>query len=475
MGSECWGNLPSMRTIEDLRTIAAAGESESVEFKKTTGLRKEAAQTACAMLNGRGGSVFFGIGPAGELVGQQVGAQTIEDISKAIEDIDPPPSRLGITTTPIGPDRAVIEVRVDARGPLAPYSIKGRAYARVGNTTVELSRENYNRMLLERLHAEERWENTVADGWNLDDLDQSEIVRCVEDGIRRGRIDDPGTRETGELLRGLGLLRSDRPIRAAAVLFGRSGRVEERLAQCLLRVARFRGVDKSEFLDSRMYHGNAFRLLRLGERFLRESLPIAARILPGVFERLDDPLYPLEALREALVNAICHRDYAIGGGSIALAIYDDRLEVTSSGTLHFGLTPEALFEHHESLPWNPIIARAFQRRGLFENWGRGTIQMARAMERAGLPRPEFEESGGCLIVRFRSRPPAQVRTSAVLSDRQARILAALRGSPLALRYLKDLVPGAEWELKQDLATLKGLGLVDTHGHGRGAYWEIRPR
>jgi predicted HTH transcriptional regulator len=110
------------------------------------------------------------------------------------------------------------------------------------------------------------------------------------------------------------------------------------------------------------------------ERFLRDNLPIAGRVLPNLFEREDDPLYPPVALREALANAFCHREYAIGGGSVAVAIYDDRLEITSSGNLHFGLTVDALFQAHESLPWNPLIARVFYRRGFIEQWGRGTIQ-----------------------------------------------------------------------------------------------------
>lgn len=92
---------------------------------------------------------------------------------------------------------------------------------------------------------------------------------------------------------------------------------------------------------------------------------------PGDIERIDDPLYPPVELREALANAFCHRDYSIGGGSISLSVFDDRLEITSTGTLHFGLTPEALYLPHESLPWNPLIARVFYRRGIIEAWGRG--------------------------------------------------------------------------------------------------------
>ena len=79
---------------------------------------------------------------------------------------------------------------------------------------------------------------------------------------------------------------------------------------------------------------------------------------------MDESLYPPVAVREALANGFCHRDYSIGGASVGVALFDDRLEVTSSGTLHLGLTPEALFGPHESPPWNPIIAAVFYRRCL---------------------------------------------------------------------------------------------------------------
>ncbi len=109
------------------------------------------------------------------------------------------------------------------------------------------------------------------------------------------------------------------------------------MTQCLLRVARFSGADRSEFLDNRQFRGNAFTLLAHAERFLRERLPIAGRITSDSFTRIDEPIYPPAALREALANAICHRDYTSGGGSISIGIYDDRLEITSTSSLHFGL------------------------------------------------------------------------------------------------------------------------------------------
>ena len=154
-------------------------------------------------------------------------------------------------------------------------------------------------------------------------------------------------------------------------------------------------------LDNRQFNGNAFALLAHAERFLRDTLPIAGRFEPDRFERIDEPLYPPLATREALANALCHRDYSIGGGSIGVAVYDDRLEVTSAGSLHFGLTPEELFAPHESRPWNPLIARTFHRRGIIEEWGSGTLKMAELTSSAGLPIPEIEDDGGCVTVRFR--------------------------------------------------------------------------
>lgn len=190
---------------------------------------------------------------------------------------------------------------------------------------------------------------------------------------------------------------------------------------------------------------------------------------------MDEPLYPPLAVREALANAFCHRDYAIGGGSVGVAVYDDRLEVTSSGTLHFGLTPEVLFRPHESLPWNPLIANVFFRRGIIESWGRGTIKMAEIAASAGLPRPEIEDAGGCVTVRFRPTryvPPQRVARN--LTERQQTILAVLdaAGGSLALREILDRLGEAvgERQVREDLTTLRILGLASSSGHGRGARW-----
>lgn len=465
-------------SLDQIQAWVAGGESETLEFKRSTGEIRTGMQTLCTMLNHRGGRVLFGVEADGRIIGQQVTDHTIEQVAQEIKEIDPPVFPT-IDRAVVGNGLEVIVLTV-MQGPGQPYTCKGKAYRRVGNTSPVLSRDEYNRMLLERLHGEYRWENTPLPGWSVNDLDTTEVIRTLEEAIRRGRMEDPGTRDPSEILRGLGLLRAGQLLRAAPVLFGRAERVEAELSQCLLRVARFRGRDRTEFLDNRQFHGNLFDLLLRAERFLRENLPVAGRITPGLFARVDDPLYPPAALREALANAFCHRDYAIGGGSVAVAIYEDRLEITSSGGLHFGLTPGALLKPHESLPWNPLIARVLYRRGIIEAWGRGTLKMSELVGQAGLPAPQIEEVGGGVTVRFRPasyQPPQRVARE--LTDRQRHILTLLEkhGYGLALREVRAKLPGqpAEWEVKQDLTLLRSLQLISTRGRGRGAYWWLSSR
>ena len=338
-------------TPEYIASLAASGESETLEFKATTGTRREAAMTVCAFLNQNGGQVLFGVTGAGVVAGQQVSERTIEELSAELGRIEPPAFPT-VDRVPVGGGREVIVVNT-SQGASRPYTYRGSAYRRVGNTTLAMSADEYNRMLFERMHSEQRWENQPTVGWSVDDLDLAEIRRTVTEAVRRGRLEEPVSGEPSDLLRGLGLLRDGVLLRAAAVLFGSAERLEFEMPQCLLRVARFRGTDRMEFLDNRQFNGNAFTLLANAERFLRATLPIAGRFEQDRFERIDEPLYPPLATREALANALCHRDYSIGGGSVGIAIYDDRLEVTSSGSLHFGLTPEKLFAPHESRPWKP--------------------------------------------------------------------------------------------------------------------------
>lgn len=459
---------------EYIQSLISPGESETLEFKRTIAERREVAKSVCAMANQRGGRVVIGVNPDGQIVGQQVGDRTIEHLSQELGAIDPPvlPS---IDRIDLGNGLEALAVKVDA-GYSKPYSYRNVAYLRAGNTNRVLSRSEYDRLIIEHAHGERRWENEPAAGWTIDRIDSGELVRTVREAIRRGRLENPATEELSELLRGLGLLRDGQLLRAGAVLFGRTECLEVDYPQCMLRVAKFRGRDRSEFLDNRQFYGNAFSLLRSAERFLIDNLPIAGRITSESFERVDTPLYPTEALREALANAFCHKDYSIGGGSVAVAIYDDRLEITSSWTLHFGLTVATLFEPHESLPWNPLIARSFHRRGIIETWGRGIAKMAELATGAGLPEPGIEEIAGCVTVRFapsRYVPPQRIGHN--LTERQRAVLKVINGAGAHGLAFGDIAPQLDLTrkpLQNELNVLRSLNLVFVQGRGRGARWYL---
>jgi ATP-dependent DNA helicase RecG len=454
----------------------ALGESETQEFRRSTANLERGTETICGMLNRQGGRVLYGVRPNGDIEGQQTSDRTLEKITGELGETEPPifPE---VERLMLDSGQEVLSVSV-SRGTQRPYAYKGRAFLRVGNSTKEMSREEYNALLFERLHAVQRWENEVAAGWTVEQLDRTEITRTLEEAIRRGRVEEPGTRDTFEVLRGLSLTKGDQLLRAAVVLFGKDELMPVEYPQCFLRLARFRGTDRNEFLDNKQVHGHAFELMRRAERFLIDNLPIAGRVVPGLFERQDDPLYPLEALREALANAFCHRDYSLGGGSVAVGIYDDRLEITSTGGLHFGLTPDDLWGPHESQPWNPLVAGAFYRRGIIEQWGRGTLKIAALTEKAGLPRPDINAVAGAVTVRFLpSRYVAPQRTQLDLSAEQQTILQTLGNSPrpLSLHEFKPYLPDlSEWRLKQDLQMLKKSGLIDTSGRARTARWFLTP-
>ena len=346
--------------------------------------------------------------------------------------------------------------------------------------------DQYSQMLLERTHRDQRWENQIATNCTIKDLDVAEIQRVVDAAVQKGRLDSIEPRNPDDWLTGLGLCTEGMLYRATAVLFGKDEHVQTHYPQCLLRVARFDGVKiTDEFLDNRQFRGNIFKLFYKAEQFIRESLPIAGKFESGSFERIDEPLFPLKAIREALANAFCHRDYSIWGGSVGVAIFDDRLEISSSGSLHFDLTPEKLFAPHESLLWNPLIAHCFYRRGIIEEWGTGTIKIARLLSSAGLPGPEIEDGAGRVVVRFRHNHSNLTRHWKSISglDKQTVFQRREYAVTMILLHANEGLSFSEIQkrlsakisprqLRNTLDELRGRGAVSLTGRGKHARWRI---
>ena len=468
-------------SVEMVRAFAAAGESATLEFKKSTAEKERACRTLCAFANGHGGRVLFGITPAGKVVGQTVTDRTLEELAQEFQGFEPPlfPSVERVSID----DGCEVLVLTAPRAARAPVAFRGVAYERVLNTTRTMPRETYQRLLLEEMHATERWENRPAADWDVSRLDRREMVLTLEESIRRGRVDDPGTREPLEILRGLGLLvDGDKVSRAAVVLFCADDAPLPDFSQLLLKVARFKGTTRDEFLDNRQFHGNAFALMRRAERFLIDSLPVASRIVPGRMEREDTPLLPVEALREALANAFVHRDYSVGGGSVNVALYEDRLEIISIGDLHFGLTPEALFREHESKPWNPMIARTFYRRGIIETWGRGTLKIARVMQERGLEPPAVAVRQGAVVITFvlpalvktPEKSQTQEKTQEKTREKTAAAILRMLGEQpeMSIAELAERLGKVPSTIERAIRKLRESGRLQRIGPDKGGHWQV---
>lgn len=219
---------------------------------------------------------------------------------------------------------------------------------------------------------------------------------------------------------------------AAVVLYAKD--VEPDYSQCLIRMTRYRGINKlANFMDSKHVYGNAFRILSEANYFTMRHLPVASFFESDKFERIDKPALPVMAVREALINAISHRNYTNRSASISFAIFDDRLEIWNNGTLPPELKLKDLRKSHESYPRNKRISKIFYSRGWVEKAGIGTLRMIEDCKKLGVPEPKFEEYSSGFAVIFRFKEPIgghKIVKQLELTSRQREILNLLEKSQL---------------------------------------------
>ena len=177
--------------------------------------------------------------------------------------------------------------------------------------------------------------------------------------------------------------------------------------------------------------------------------------------------YPLEAVREAIVNAVCHRNY-LSTAHIQVRLYDDRLEIWNPGGLPAPLTPADLLRDHDSIPRNPKIAAAFFFAGLVEQWGTGTIRMAAALKEAGHSEPEFDvKTVGRFRVILRQGPTVKARLEELgLNNRQLQLMAYVREhGRVTNRAYRELTGLSDEAARKEIAGLLDLGLLEQIGKG----------
>jgi len=472
--------------LADVQQLAARGESETLELKKSTAELRRAGETLCGFLNGSGGQVLIGVTPKGRVAGQQVSDATLRDIAAMLGRLEPS-AGIEVERVDAGRGLEVLVMRAPSSREHAPFAFDGRAYRRVGSTTSVMPQEEYQRLLLDRAHSRHRWENQPAVDVRLEDLDHEEILRTRQAAVERRRIPASTSMDVGDILDRLGLRRDGTITQAAQILYG--ARFLPDYPQGLLKLGRFRGTAiTGNILDDKQEHMHAFAMVREAVAWLDRVLPLAAHFPEGSLYREDRQPVPAEALREVILNAVMHRDYSRAASYVAIAVFDDRIEVRSVGGFPTGIHAAMLSGDHPSILRNPLIAGAFHRTGAVEVWGRGTNRVIDACRARGIEPPEFSEQAGVVTVtirvavladaavdRTRQEDGAGPDARADLTQRQQEILRIIAaGQPIALRDILQEMddPPAPATVRDDLYRLKGLGLIATSGRGRGAVWVL---
>ena len=337
---------------------AKFSESETLELKKSTSELKEAVVSIVSILNKHGfGEVYFGVKDDGSVVGQQVSDKTLRDVAKSISDNIEPKIYPEITAVKIE-DKKCIYIKFS--GDERPYYAYGRAYKRVGDEDRKLSAREIENLILKKHARAIKWESLFSDK-EIDGLDEGTVEKFVKRANSVGRLEFE--HENMEItLAKLELITEDRVLNAAEVLFCDQNPLE-------VQMAIFAGKDKLTFLDIKQLKGNIFHVLEQSELYIKNN--IKWRVEFGKMEREEVPEIPVKAIREALVNSLCHRDYRIPKSN-EIAIFQDRVEVYNPGDFPEGLTPRDFIEGRErSVLRNPLISQVLYFSKDVERWGSG--------------------------------------------------------------------------------------------------------
>ncbi|MCE3044170.1 ATP-binding protein [Legionella sp. 16cNR16C] len=461
--------------IDEIRQLISQGESEHLEFKKSTTQIKPAFETLCAFLNGAGGIVLIGVTDNGQIVGQQITDKTKQELARELSKIEPKTSP-EIHYLNIDENKQIIIIRTST-GTHMPYVYGGRPFERNQSTTEQMSQHRYEQLIVNRGQLNHSWEEFLAKDFTIDDLDHEEIKRTIEEGVNKHRISVEALNYSSEqILINFDLIDHGLLTNAAIALYAKYP--SKTLPQCEIKMARFRGLDKlGDFIDNQWLHGNIFQLITAAHHFASRHLPIAGFFEPGKLERIDQPAVPGLALREALINAFCHRDYIDRSSTTSLAIYDDRLEIWNPGKLPHQLKIENLKTFHNSVPRNKTIAQVLYKRGWIESWGTGTLRMAEHCKHNRTPEPEFREEfdGLSVIFSFKdSMHSVSTISKEALSSLQEEIISMLQKAPMSSTQINEHLnkPLSPRTLRHELHRLKQKGMINDRREALSSIWFI---
>lgn len=484
---------PVDRTTE-IQALLSRGMGPNLHwFPAETQVSRLAAVMA-GMANSTGGTILLGIAPRStQVLGTPDPEAALDLVFQACLLVDPPlvlpvPQVLlacgphgsaGSTTSGSEWLRKVVKVTVPAGLPNV-YSLDGRYLGREGAQTNPMAARRLRQLLLERGVVQfETLSPPTAALSDLDDRKVSEYVEALdlpgsEDPVqvlvRRGCLSTAGTGEQKTICA---------PTYAGLLLFGKQP--QQWLPSAGILAARFAGPSLTDHFIKQDIHGTLSDQLRMSEAFIRDHLPHYVRV-EGL-EHVETPAYPLEALRELLVNAVAHRDYNLQGDMVHIHIFSDRIEIHSPGGLPGPMNLENLLEARFSR--NPVILQVLADMGFVERLGFGLNRVVEVMRSQRLRPPRFEEIAGSFRVTLFApienqigmdlRPIRDSYPDQELNPRQQQALQfLLQNRRITNRDFQDLCPDVHSEtLRRDMADLVSRGLVIKVGDKRATYYILK--
>ena len=455
------------------------GESKTLEFKETLPKGNQIAKTAVAFSNYAGGKIVIGITDKREIIGIDSNCDIFkikESLESQLIDSCSPLINFDIYTENIN-DKLLIVIEIFP-GKMKPYYLKkyGRengVFLRIGSSNRKANNDNI--LELERQRANISYDEEID--YNLDfknlNLDPLKL-----------KFSEVGKELSFEKMINLGLIIQDgtqiRCTKGLGIILGK-------YENCEIKCARFKGIDMTYFIDKKEFNSDIFNNIKDIESFLKNHLNLRSEF--EGFQRRDILEIPPLALREAIVNAVVHRDYSNLGRDIKIAIYDHVVEIVSPGCLPNTLTIEEIYFGRSEIR-NKVLARIFKELDYIEKWGSGLKRINTLCTESGIEAPTVKETGDSVSIIFKrtdkkttGKAPDnhrittgkvpdnhRITTGKVSLSEIEKSVFDLIHDKITRKEIQNSLNISEGRVREILRTLQEKNFIEKLGSGRNTYY-----
>jgi ATP-dependent DNA helicase RecG len=359
-------------------------ESQTVEYKENW--RDDCLRAVSAFANGGGGVLIIGLDDQGKPSGLKNVKRLLEVIPNTTRN------KLGIIpSVELNKKNKKDIIKITIARCSVPISYNGKYYLRSGSTVQELRGKGLADFLVKKSGS--TWVDVTEEKADFKEIDNDSIGKFKKYAVDRipSIINE---KDNTTLLQKLNLLDGKLLKRSSVLLFGNDP--QQFYRQSVVKIGKF--LSETDIQTTDIVKGNLFAQLESTLEILRTKYLVSNIKYEGI-RRRDILEYPYEALREAVINALIHRDYS-GTSQIQIRVYPDKLIIMNEGKLPLEVPVEKLKTNHLSMPRNTLLAEIFYYAGFIESWGHGTIKIVENCLEQGLPEPDFIEENGVMTVVF---------------------------------------------------------------------------